>query len=389
MTLATIDFSSRSAGFAIAVIGVCAAGPDAACLRAMEEAGGSTTVIGVWRYIILFLCNFCLGAVFEGGPRKLLTNAWQSRYHVLGASLIIVVINAGFTISLLKVDPALALLLISLSPLWAALLGWLLLGDTLPTRTLVAQALSLIATLVVFMPAFSALFADELSSEASEAETGLQDLAWDPIELVPLGTGFAVAALLTYSRWLADTCLEAAPAIGALLTAIAACTMMLAVQLEPASNLVDGLEPTFWMALLLSAAGCAIYDSALVIAPRSLTSAEVALILLAETIIGPLFIWILYNDAPDTWTLVGGALLLLTLTGHELSGMHASAFHPGTPRGLGSRPSRSVSVNASPLMDADGAKPFMFFPSSPTDVVDASARGYAPPLPVSVRIAPG
>ena len=60
-------------------------------------------------------------------------------------------INAGFTISLLKVDPAKALLLISLNPLWAALQGKLLLGDPLPRRTVVAQLLSLLSTVVVFM----------------------------------------------------------------------------------------------------------------------------------------------------------------------------------------------------------------------------------------------
>ena len=40
----------------------------------------------------------------------------------------------NFTISLLKVDPAKALLLISLNPLWAALMGKLLLNDPLPMR---------------------------------------------------------------------------------------------------------------------------------------------------------------------------------------------------------------------------------------------------------------
>ena len=38
-------------------------------------------------------------------------------------------------------------------------------------------------------------------------------------QLVPLGTGFAVAVLLTFSRWQASASLEAAPALGAILTA--------------------------------------------------------------------------------------------------------------------------------------------------------------------------
>ena len=121
--------SQRSVGILIACVGVLAAGPDAAYLRAQHEAGGSTTVIGVWRYSLLAVCNLCLGSVFSGCPSAMLAGLRRSPLPVLGASSIIVLINAGFTLSLTKVNAALALLVISLSPLWAALLGWLGLGD--------------------------------------------------------------------------------------------------------------------------------------------------------------------------------------------------------------------------------------------------------------------
>lgn len=49
-----------------------------------------------------------------------------------------------------------------------------------------------------------------------------------------------------------------------------------------------------------------------------------ALILLAETILGPLVIWMAYGDIPDEWTLGGGALLLATLVGHEVAGMEGA-----------------------------------------------------------------
>ena len=114
--------------------------PDAALLRVEKEAGGSTSVIGVWRYVMLTLVNLCLGSIFEGGLHKLARGVRRSWLPVLGASTIIIFINAGFTISLLYVDPALALLLISMNPLWAALLGKLLLGDPLPLRTVLVAA---------------------------------------------------------------------------------------------------------------------------------------------------------------------------------------------------------------------------------------------------------
>lgn len=309
---------SRKAGFAIALAGVLAAGPDAAYLRAQHEAGGSTSVISVWRYSILAICNLLLGAAFEGGPRAMLAGVRQSFWPLMGASGIIILINIGMCISLLKVEPAFALLLMSLSPLWAAAMGKLLLGDALPTRTLVAQGMALLSTLIVFVPALRKMIAPK------HPTTGLlrHDLL-DPLELVPLATGFAVAALLTYSRWQADASLEAAPALGAALTAVAAGVVLFGVEQAPLSALVDGLAPSFWLALLLAAGGCAMYDCALVIAPRALTSAEVALVLLAETLLGPLSVWLAFGTAPAVWTLAGGGLLLATLIGHELAGIRA------------------------------------------------------------------
>ena len=143
------------------------AGPSLAhTVRAQRDAGGSTTVIGVWRYVLLSICNVALGAYYQGGFMPLLFNLRRGWWPIFGCSCIIVFINFGFCISLLKCDAALALLLISLNPLWAALLGKLCLGDPIPLRTAIAQALSLVAMLLVVLPALLALIAPT----ASEAE---------------------------------------------------------------------------------------------------------------------------------------------------------------------------------------------------------------------------
>jgi hypothetical protein len=72
-------------------------------------------------------------------------------------------------------------------------------------------------------------------------------------------------------------------------------------------------------------------DSALVIAPRSLTGAETALILLGETVFGPFWVWAAYGDTPDVWTLAGGALLLVTLVGHEVAALFTTPDAGSTP----------------------------------------------------------
>ena len=125
-------------------------------LRTQQAAGGSTSVIST------SAAHFARLPTFARAPslRRLKAHrgVQRSPLELLGASLLIVGVNAGFTISLLKVNTAKALLLISLNPLWAALMGKVLLNDPLPTRTILAQGLALCATILVFMPALPTIF---------------------------------------------------------------------------------------------------------------------------------------------------------------------------------------------------------------------------------------
>ena len=65
----------------------------------------------------------------------------------------------------------------------------------------------------------------------------------------------------------------------------------------------------------------AIFYVGFTLAPRYITGAEVALILLMETVCGPLWVFLRFGDAPTMWTLVGGAILVTALAVHELLGM--------------------------------------------------------------------
>ena len=53
------------------------------------------------------------------------------------------------------------------------------------------------------------------------------------------------------------------------------------------------------------------------IAPRFITAAEVNLFLLLETILGPLWVWIVIKEQPSTETLLGGFLIILTIAVHS------------------------------------------------------------------------
>ena len=54
------------------------------------------------------------------------------------------------------------------------------------------------------------------------------------------------------------------------------------------------------------------------IAPRYITGAEVSLCSLLETVLGPLWVFLIYNEKPGPFTLAGGLLLIGALFVHEL-----------------------------------------------------------------------
>ncbi len=57
--------------------------------------------------------------------------------------------------------------------------------------------------------------------------------------------------------------------------------------------------------------------------PRYITAAEVSLLMLGETVLGPIWVWMVLHEVPPERTLVGGAVILVTLVVHSLVGLRA------------------------------------------------------------------
>ena len=53
------------------------------------------------------------------------------------------------------------------------------------------------------------------------------------------------------------------------------------------------------------------------IAPRFIPAAEVNLFFLLETIIGPIWVWVIINEQPSVETLQGGAIIITTIAIHS------------------------------------------------------------------------
>ena len=53
------------------------------------------------------------------------------------------------------------------------------------------------------------------------------------------------------------------------------------------------------------------------IAPRFITGAEVNLFFLLETILGPIWVWLVVKEQPSLETIIGGSVIILTIATHS------------------------------------------------------------------------
>lgn len=317
--------SKRTRGLLLSVVAMAGFSPDALLVRLMSRArtapAGETDlaaacVISAWKALILGCLNL-LAARFDRS--QLWPGLSAGGKHVMLASFFQALQQMGFTLAYVLTDPATALLLTSLNPLWAALLGWHVLSDALPCRTLVALAGAVIAILVVFLPplltpADAQLSSSDLKADATGGYTW-ESLAGDATAAL---TGLSLASYIIVVRHAADACPNASMGGAAGFGALLASIVSFAVAGAAGGGLVDGLSLPFAGFALLDATGLALGYVMLSFAPRLVTGAEVALTLQIQVLLAPVLVFIGVGVAPSRWTVVGGCLLLAVLGTHEV-----------------------------------------------------------------------
>jgi drug/metabolite transporter (DMT)-like permease len=65
--------------------------------------------------------------------------------------------------------------------------------------------------------------------------------------------------------------------------------------------------------------------------PRFLSAPEVGMFYLLETILAPIWVWLVFAESPTAQTLAGGAVLVFALIGHSLWQMRSRAARAALP----------------------------------------------------------
>ena len=304
----------RKRGLLFAFACIIFVSPDAVLTRTLRVAGDEPSIFAciAIKYTFaaamqLVICGFVIG------PRHMVSGLRAAPLHLLLAGCFQALVSWGFTVSFLETSAALALTFISLNPLWAALLGCVLLKERLPPRTVVALAAALGAVALVLAPSLVAGEQDEHTGEGGRVTHVGNALA--------LATGLFLAGYLTAARWTAmrrpAACGQHAMTIGSLCAAVAGFIVALAVDGPAAFD----RPPAFYGYAALNGLSISAAYVSLGFAPKHARGAEISMVLLLEVVLGPIWMFLGYGDRPAVFTLVGGALLLLVLFLHELAAL--------------------------------------------------------------------
>ena len=196
--------------------------------------------------------------------------------------------NITFMVSIQNTNVANTLVMIALAPMLSAILGAIFLKEAPDKKTWIAIIITFVSCIYIFY--------DSLN---------IGNFYGDFFGLV---TAFGLACNANIARYAKDRDLVPSALIGKLCVAIFAFFFVKNFELI-------GNDMVY---VPLMCVMCVAIPFVLVtIAPRFITAAEVNLFFLLETILGPIWVWLVIKEQPSLETIMGGSVIILTIAIHS------------------------------------------------------------------------
>ena len=274
-----LDSSQRRRRGQIYVALAAVAWSTAGVLQRQLDLDTATQVFG--RAVFAALALLAYVAVIERGR---VARAFRSvGLAGVAVALCVATASAGFIAALNHASVARVLFLLAASPVMAALLARVVLGEPITRRTAWAMALALGGiTLMLGAPGEGSLEGDALALLAALA--------------------FAVMIVITRARH--DVSM--APA-----TCLSQVILVVAFLPFATPGAISG-EDIGWLAAL-GIGQIGLGFALLTVGARLIPAAQVGLITLLEVVLGPLWVWLALDERPSTLTLVGGAIVIAAI----------------------------------------------------------------------------
>ena len=213
---------------------------------------------------------------------------FDSGYHGIIYVITFSITNITFVVSIQNTNVANTLVMIATAPLLSAILGAIFLKEPPDKKTWISIVITFFAILYIF---FDSLKMGNFYGDILGFITAI---------------GLAVGAITIRSAKSKN--LVPAAVVGKLFVASFALLFIESFVLQDKDLLIVPL-----MCIL-----CVAIPFVLVtIAPRFITAAEVNLFFLLETIIGPIWVWLIIKEQPSIETLQGGLVIIITIAIHS------------------------------------------------------------------------
>ena len=276
-------FSDQQKGSSLAFIAVMLITPDSLLIRLsnIETWGmlfyrGAIPFVVVLIGLLIFYNKNFLNALFNVG------------YTGIFYTISFAICNITFLVSIQNTNVANTLVMVAMAPMISAILGGIFLKEIPDKKTWVAILITFFSALYIFYDSIQ-----------------LGNLFGDFMGIVT-ATGLAVNAVLVRSA--KDRDLLPSAVLGKLCVAVFA--FFFVDSFDLAGN--DMIYVPLMCVLCV-----AIPFVLVTIAPRFIPAEEVNLFFLLETIIGPIWVWMIIKEQPSIETIQGGAVIIVTIAIHS------------------------------------------------------------------------
>lgn len=266
-------------GYLLAFIGVCILSPDALLIRL---AGNDPWVIAGWRGILTGIMILIYNQGLDGRSLKAQKGSSGYRYYV---NMVLFALSSFcFTYAISKANVTDVLVIIAFTPLLSALLSALFLQEQVLLRTWVATLVCGVGLAILF------------SQAGGESQ---------PLGLISAAAcAILLAAQFVIMRSCPDANFSSSMGFGGLLGGIV-CMLVSGFVILPASQM--------WAVLAIGLMVSPISFVLFVYSLRYITAAETGLIMLLESVLGSLLVWVFLGEHPSLPTTLAGLLILGTL----------------------------------------------------------------------------
>ena len=277
------NLSDQQKGSLMAFVAVMFITPDSLFIRLSNvETWGLVFYRGIIPFFVVF---FGMLLIYKLSFFKTLFN---SGYHGLIYIITFSLTNITFVVSIQNTNVANTLVMIATAPMISAILGAIILKEPPDKKTWISIIITFLAIIYIF---FDSLKLGNFYGDILGFVTAL---------------GLAVGAITVRSAKSKN--LVPSAVVGKLLVATFALLFIESYVL---------IDRDLFIIPLMCVMCVAIPFVLVTIAPRFIPAAEVNLFFLLETIIGPIWVWLIIKEQPSIETLQGGIIIITTIAIHS------------------------------------------------------------------------